>query len=78
MTEEPINGTIADLRLGDFLTAGRRSNYRPDVMMNHICFTAMVDRTGLAADIAAELAGSDAVPRVYRWPTERRFRLRAE
>jgi len=33
--------------------------------MNHIYFTARVDGTGLAAEIAAELAGGQAVPRVY-------------
>ena len=33
--------------------------------MNHIYFTALVDGAGLAAEIAAELAAHDAVPRVY-------------
>ncbi|WP_457488874.1 NAD(+)--rifampin ADP-ribosyltransferase [Tardiphaga sp. P5_C10] len=51
--------------MGDFLTAGYRSNYRPEVVMNHIYFTAIVDGPGLAAEIAAELTGSGAVPRVY-------------
>ena len=60
-----FHGTTADLRVGDFLTPGYRSNYRPDVVMNHIYFTAVVDGAGLAAEIAAELAGSGAVPRVY-------------
>jgi len=60
-----FHGTIADLRVGDFLTAGRRSNYRPEVVMNHIYFTANVDGAGLAAEIAAELIEGRAVPRVY-------------
>ena len=60
-----FHGTIADLRAGDFLTAGYRSNYRPEVVMNHIYFTALVDGAGLAAEIAAELAEGGAVPRVY-------------
>ena len=60
-----FHGTIADLRAGDFLSAGYRSNYRPDVVMNHIYLTALVDGAGLAAEIAAELAGGDAIPRVY-------------
>ena len=59
------HGTIADLRVGDFLTAGYRSNYRPDVVMNHIYFTALVNGAGLAAEIAAELNGEGAIPRVY-------------
>ncbi len=33
--------------------------------MNHIYFTARVDGAGLAAEIAAELAGGAAPPRVY-------------
>ena len=60
-----FHGTIADLRAGDLLTAGRRSNYRPEVVMNHIYFTALVDGAGLAAELAAELAGGGAMPRVY-------------
>jgi hypothetical protein len=60
-----FHGTIADLRVGEFLTAGRPSNYRPEIVMNHIYFTALVDGAGLAAEIAAELAKGDATPRVY-------------
>lgn len=60
-----FHGTIADLRVGDFLNPGYRSNYRPEVVMNHIYFTAIVDGAGLAAEIAAELTGGGAVPRVY-------------
>jgi rifampin ADP-ribosylating transferase len=57
-----FHGTKADLRTGDLLTAGFRSNYRPEVTMNHVYFTARVDGAGLAA----ELAAGDAVPRVYQ------------
>jgi hypothetical protein len=60
-----FHGTIANLAVGDLLTAGRRSNYRPEMVMNHIYFTARVDGAGLAAEIAAELARSGARPRVY-------------
>lgn len=59
------HGTIADLRDGDLLSAGYRSNYRPDVVMNHIYFTSFADGAGLAAEIDAVLSGSSAVPRVY-------------
>jgi hypothetical protein len=55
------HGTKADLRTGDLLTPGFRSNYRPDVVMNHIYFTAVADGAGLAA----ELAPGDGAPRVY-------------
>ena len=55
------HGTKADLRDGDVLTAGFRSNYRPEVVMNHIYFTALRDGAGLAA----ELAAGDGAPRVY-------------
>ncbi|WP_099023723.1 NAD(+)--rifampin ADP-ribosyltransferase [Mycolicibacterium palauense] len=61
-----FHGTIADMTVGEFLTAGRPSNYRPEIVMNHIYFTALVDGAGLAAEIAAELATDAAVPRVYR------------
>ncbi|MEU0133924.1 NAD(+)--rifampin ADP-ribosyltransferase [Streptomyces sp. NPDC006296] len=56
------HGTKADLQVGDLLTAGFRSNYRPEVVMNHIYFTALRDGAGLAA----ELAAGDGAPRVYR------------
>ncbi|AWB92103.1 NAD(+)--rifampin ADP-ribosyltransferase [Aeromicrobium chenweiae] len=56
-----FHGTKADLQVGDLLVAGRRSNYRSEIVMNHIYFTALVDGAGLAA----ELAAGDADPRVY-------------
>lgn len=56
-----FHGTKADLRIGDLLTAGFRSNYRPEVIMNHIYFTAICDGAGLAA----ELAAGSGTPRVY-------------
>lgn len=60
-----FHGTIADLRAGDLLTAGYPSNYRPDIVMNHVYFTALVTGAGLAAELAAELCGRPATPRVY-------------
>ncbi|SEI85449.1 rifampin ADP-ribosylating transferase [Arthrobacter sp. yr096] len=56
-----FHGTKADLIEGDLLKAGFRSNYRPEVVMNHIYFTALPDGAGLAA----ELAAGDGEPRVY-------------
>ena len=56
-----FHGTKADLRVGELLTAGFRSNYRPEVVMNHIYFTALADGAGLAA----ELAAGGGAPRVY-------------
>jgi len=47
-----FHGTKADLQVGELLTAGFRSNYRPDVVMNHIYFTALRDGAGLAAELA--------------------------
>jgi rifampin ADP-ribosylating transferase len=55
------HGTKADLHVGDLLTAGFRSNYRPEVIMNHIYFTALVNGAGLAA----ELSKGTGIPRVY-------------
>ena len=56
-----FHGTKADLQPGDLLRAGFRSNYRPEVVMNHIYFTAVPDGAGLAA----ELAAGEGTPRVY-------------
>jgi hypothetical protein len=62
LDDEPFfHGTKADLQPGDLLTAGFRSNYRPEVVMNHIYFTALHDGAGLAA----ELAAGNGEPRVY-------------
>jgi len=57
-----FHGTKAHLRPGDLLTPGFRSNYRPEIVMNHVYFTALMPGAGLAA----ELAAGDAEPRVYR------------
>ncbi len=55
------HGTKADLNEGDFLIAGFGSNYKDDITMNHIYFTALVNGAGLAAS----LAKGDGVERVY-------------
>jgi rifampin ADP-ribosylating transferase len=56
-----FHGTAAALRPGDLLTAGFPSNYRPEILMNHVYFTALRDGAGLAAEIAAV----DGEPHVY-------------
>ncbi|MBE7176339.1 MAG: NAD(+)--rifampin ADP-ribosyltransferase [Mucilaginibacter polytrichastri] len=55
------HGTKASLQPGDLLTAGGRSNYQPDIVMNHIYFTATLSGAGLAA----VLAKGDGQDRVY-------------
>lgn len=50
-----FHGTIAELQPGDLLKPGHKSNYRPEITMNHIYFTALANGAGLAAEIAAEL-----------------------
>ena len=55
------HGTKADLKIGDFLTAGFNSNYRPEVVMNHIYFTALITGAGLAAELARGVGN----PRIY-------------
>lgn len=54
------HGTKADLQVGDLLTAKEESNYKPDLRMNHIYFTALVSGAGLAASLAKG-AGSERV-----------------
>lgn len=55
------HGTKAEMKIGDLLTAGFYSNYRPEVIMNHIYFTATLNVAGLAAEIAP----CEGLPRVY-------------
>ncbi len=55
------HGTKADLQVGDLLTAGGKSNYKTELIMNHIYFTALVNGAGLAA----ALAKGDGRDRVY-------------
>lgn len=56
------HGTKADLKVGDLLTAGGISNYKPELQMNHIYFTANINGAGLAA----ALAKGEGRERVYR------------
>lgn len=60
-----FHGTRAALTVGDLLCAGHPSNYRPDIIMNHIYFTALKDGAGLAAEIAALLGDDESEPHVY-------------
>jgi rifampin ADP-ribosylating transferase len=56
-----FHGTRAELHGGDLLTAGGNSNYKSDLVMNHIYFTAVANGAGLAAG----LAKGDGPERVY-------------
>ena len=60
-----FHGTKAPLVVGDLLLPGQRSNYRAEVVMNHIYFTSLIDGAGLAAELAVELAGGRGIPHVY-------------
>jgi hypothetical protein len=55
------HGTKANLKVGDLLTAGGNSNYKSELKMKHIYFTALVNGAGLAA----ALAKGDGNERVY-------------
>jgi rifampin ADP-ribosylating transferase len=55
------HGTRADLAIGDLLTPGGTSNYKSDLVMNHIYFTANANGAGLAA----ALANGEGRERVY-------------
>jgi hypothetical protein len=55
------HGTKADLKVGDLLTAGFNSNYKAEIVMNHIYFTALPNGAGLAAALAL----GDAPERVF-------------
>ena len=45
------HGTKADMQVGELLTAGSNSNYKDELVMNHIYFTALANGAGLAASI---------------------------
>lgn len=60
-----FHGTKAELPPGSQITAGRPSNYRPRLTMNHVYFTARKEGAGLAADIAVLLAADGSQPHVY-------------
>lgn len=51
------HGTAAKLAAGSKLSAGFPSNYRRELVMNHIYFTSKVEGAGLAAEVAAMLTG---------------------
>lgn len=55
------HGTKADLQIGDLLIAGGNSNYKAELKMNHVYFTAHANGAGLAA----ALAKGDKRERVY-------------
>ena len=55
------HGTKADLKVGDILTAGQVSNYKPDLQLSHIYFTANLK----VAKLGAALAKGDGAERVY-------------
>ena len=55
------HGTRADLCPGDRLTGGRASNFRPEVIMNHVYFTSRID----IAALAAALCPGEGAERVY-------------
>jgi rifampin ADP-ribosylating transferase len=47
-----FHGTKAELQLGELLMPGGLSNYKADLKMNHIYFTARASGAGLAAELA--------------------------
>jgi rifampin ADP-ribosylating transferase len=59
--ERLFHGTKADLRVGDLLEPGRRSNYAEGRTANHIYVTATLD----AATWGAELAVGEGRGRIY-------------
>lgn len=56
-----LHGTRADLTAGDLLVTGHPSNFRADLPLSWVYFTATLD----TAAWGAELAVGDARPRIY-------------
>lgn len=46
------HGTKADLKVGDLLLPARTSNYKENLIMNHIYFTSNLNGAGLAASLS--------------------------
>ena len=63
------HGTRSNLKTGDLLRPGFTSNYKPDLVMNHIYFTAIANGAGLAA----ALAPGEGRERVYIVEPEGKF-----
>jgi hypothetical protein len=47
-----LHGTKADLKVGDLLEPGRRSNYGEDRTANHVYITATLDAATWGAELA--------------------------
>jgi rifampin ADP-ribosylating transferase len=60
-----FHGTRVPFAPGDLISAGHPSNYRPEIVMNHVYFTALRDGAGLAAELAVVLADGQGEPHVY-------------
>ena len=56
-----LQGTKADLAVGDLLVSGRESNFEAGRVMTYVYFTATLD----AAVWGAELAGGEGRGRIY-------------
>jgi rifampin ADP-ribosylating transferase len=56
-----LHGTKADLKVGDLLVPGRRSNFAEGRTMNHVYLTATLD----AATWGAELAQGEGRGRIF-------------
>lgn len=56
-----LQGTKADVAVGDLLVPGRESNFEQDRVMSHVYFTATLD----AATWGAELARGEGRGRIY-------------
>ncbi|NAZ75395.1 NAD(+)--rifampin ADP-ribosyltransferase [Kineococcus sp. T13] len=54
-----FHGTRAVLRAGEELVPGRRSNFHPERVMNHVYFTALLETAVWGAELAVALAGPE-------------------
>jgi rifampin ADP-ribosylating transferase len=60
-----FHGTKASLDVGDELTPGHDSHFRPDRALKHIYFSAVLETAVWGAELAAALTGEDDRGRVY-------------
>lgn len=59
------HGTKSEVRVGDFLTSGQRSNFEEGRISNHIYFSQLLEPAIWGAELAMALGGMDGRGYIY-------------
>ena len=60
-----FHGTRFAVAVGEELVPGRRSNFHPGRVMNHVYFTALLDTAVWGAELSSALGGTGERGRIY-------------